>query len=743
MQLQRKSNNTPIIIEPILELGAGGEAKIYALRQEISFVAKIYHEPTEEKAQKLSVMLSNPPHDSMASVGHASIAWPYDLLGDNGKVVGFLMPRVIGMKAIIDFYNPGARRKCCPLFSYLYLHRTARNLSSAFRALHESGYVIGDVNESNILVSETSLVTLVDTDSFQVYDPKSGITYRCPVGRPEFTPPELQGEYFRDVDRTIEHDLFGLAVMIFLLLMEGTHPYAGVYRGSGDPPLYGERILSGHFTYSAKQKIPYRPAKLATSFDIIDPILRQLFIQCFEDGHKDASKRPSAQTWQNAIQEAERNLITCPTNDQHRYGVHLGECPWCKRSKELGGRDPFPSTEDVKKGLYLQSSSLAPTRRIIQRPTLIVPRTTPANTRYSYQNNQSKHKWQKNLRLFMIATFIILMISIISPSVFRFKTNYLMDSDIPSLSGHTELISSIAFSADSSTIASGSHDSTIKLWNTTTGQLVKSLAGKRDFITSVAFSPNGLNLASGVEWLEGKSTLRGEARIWDVKQGKILQTLVGHNGAVLSVAYSPDGRLLASGGSDKKVILWDAKTGKLLNILEGHQGIVKSVTFSYDGRFLASGSSDQSVHIWDPKTAKLIKIYQRPYPAPINSVIFYPDDSLLITACADRTVRFRDLRTGGLKKMLRDYKGGINSIALSPNGKLLASGITDNSLRVSDIWQGTKEVISPFDDEVTAVAFSPDGNLLVAGSKNASIRIWNIRNSSSFWENLRQNYGIK
>ena len=742
MQLQRKSDKTPILIEPILELGAGGEAKIFALRQEISFVAKIYHEPTDEKAQKLSVMLSNPPHDTMASVGHASIAWPYDLLGNNGKIVGFLMPRVIGMKAIIDFYNPGARRKCCPLFSYLYLHRTARNLASAFRALHESGYVIGDVSESNILVSETSLVTLVDTDSFQVHDPKSGTIYRCPVGRPEFTPPELQGEYFKDIDRTPEHDLFGLAVMIFLLLMEGTHPYAGVYRGSGEPPLYGERILSGHFTYSVKQKIPYRPARLAPSFDIVDPTLRQLFIQCFEEGHKDPGKRPSAQTWQNAIQSAERNLITCSVNDQHRYGTHLSECPWCKRSKELGGRDPFPSTDDVKKGVNLQSSSPAPIRRVIQRPTLIVPRTKPANTRYS-NPSQSRHKWQKNLRLLMIATFIILMISIISPNVFRFKTNYLMDSDIPLLSGHTETISSIAFSPDSSMIASGSHDSTIKLWDTATGQLLKTLAGQRNFITSVVFSPNGLTLASGVEWLEGESALRGELRLWDVKQGKILQTLVGHNGAVLSVAYSPDGKLLASGGTDKKVILWDAGTGKLLSTLEGHQGIVKSVAFSNSGRFLASGSSDQSVRIWDPKTTKLVTTYQRPYPASINSVLFYPDDSFLVTACADRTVRFRDLKTGGFKKMLRDYKSAINSIAISPNGKLLASGLKNNSLRVTNIWQGTKEVISSLDDEVTAVAFSPDGNLLVAGSKNASIKIWNIRDYSSFWGNLRQNYGFR
>ena len=61
------------------------------------------------------------------------------------------MRRVDKVRRILEFYNPRSRLQTCPLFHYGYLLRTARNLAAAVRAVHERGYVIGDVNESNIL----------------------------------------------------------------------------------------------------------------------------------------------------------------------------------------------------------------------------------------------------------------------------------------------------------------------------------------------------------------------------------------------------------------------------------------------------------------------------------------------------------------------------------------------------------------------------------------------------------------
>jgi len=349
MELKRQSNGQRLVFASASTLAVGGEARIYRLSNDNSLVAKVYHRPSDERARKLEAMIANPPDNPSSGAGHVPVAWPVDLLltaDGTRRIAGFLMPYVADMRLIIDFYLPKSRHQYCPLFNHFYLHRTARNLAGAVRALHARGYVIGDVNESNILVSENALVTLVDTDSFQVSDPRSGAVFRCLVGKPEFTPPEIQrklsgGMDFSRFDRAPEHDLFALAVILFQLLMEGTHPFAGAPKAQGDPPAYEARISAGHFPY-ARRATPYRPMRLAPPFEILHPALRDLFLRCFEDGHHRPSLRPNVSTWIETLSEAEAALAVCPVNDQHRYGSHLSICPWCQRRDLLGGHDPFP-----------------------------------------------------------------------------------------------------------------------------------------------------------------------------------------------------------------------------------------------------------------------------------------------------------------------------------------------------------------------------------------------------------------
>lgn len=335
-----------------LLLGTGGEGAIYALPGNRDLVAKIYHAAKRdvERVGKLTAMLANAPDDPMREKDHASIAWPVELVtSPNGarEVIGFLMPRLHDARPISTLYDVTDRPTMFPSFGYGSLCRTARNLASAVRALHQSGYVIGDVNESNFLVTEKALVTIVDTDSFQVREAAGGRVYRCPVGTEMFTPPELHGKNFAEIDRAPEHDLFGLAVLFFQLLMEGARPFAGIYLGHGEPPDYAQRLIRGYFPYGGHPLND--PPRVAPPFEMLHPRLRDLFRQCFVDGHSDPRRRPDARTWYHALRDCESALITCSSNQQHQYFNHYGNCPWCARARHFASAmppnwDPFPST---------------------------------------------------------------------------------------------------------------------------------------------------------------------------------------------------------------------------------------------------------------------------------------------------------------------------------------------------------------------------------------------------------------
>jgi DNA-binding helix-hairpin-helix protein with protein kinase domain len=158
--------------------------------------------------------------------------------------------------------------------------------------------------------------------------------------------------------------------------MEGTHPFAGVFEGSGDPPPIAARIVAGHFPYGAR-RAPYHPAPATLPFDVVPPTIQQLFLRCFEDGHNNPSARPDAQTWQLALNEAEKALSTRAVNEQHRYSSHLHTCPWCERKTRLQGFDPFPSREAVPRGEHLRPVTPKRTPRPVPPP----PRPTPAPSR--------------------------------------------------------------------------------------------------------------------------------------------------------------------------------------------------------------------------------------------------------------------------------------------------------------------------------------------------------------------------
>jgi hypothetical protein len=196
------------------------------------------------------------------------------------------------------------------------------------------------------------------------------------------------------------------------------------------------------------------------------------------------------------------------------------------------------------------------------------------------------------------------------------------------LTGHTEIVSSVAFSPDGQTLATGSRSDTVRLWRVSDGTALLTLTGHTEGVSSVAFSPDGHTLAS--------RSHDGNICLWQVSDGTLLHTLEGHRDGVDSVAFSPDGQTLASGASDDTVRLWRVSDGALLRTLTGHTDSAffpanVEAAFSPNGQILASGSSDHTVRLWRVSDGALLYTLERPRDG-LSSVTFSPDGHTLASS---------------------------------------------------------------------------------------------------------------
>ncbi|NEU84031.1 tetratricopeptide repeat protein [Nostoc sp. UIC 10630] len=319
-----------------------GEGKVWRTNRN-GYLAKIYHDQTPERVQKLAVMIAHRPKEPNSHLNHISFAWPKSVLKDaQGNCVGFLMPEIKEGKELIDIYNPKRRKDLKLEVDWRFLHTTALNIASIIEAIHISGYVLGDIKPQNILVNDRALPSIIDTDSFQVRNPVNGKIYRCPVGSPDYTPPELIDKDFSSIDQTEVHDRFRLAVIIYQLLFGGESPFAGKWTCTGDTPETNELIRRGLWLYAPNRLV--QPVERTIPLEIIHPEVQRCFLRCFNDGYKNSNLRPTAGDWVKALRLAVNELTICGKLDSHYYSRTYGKCYWCDRSTKLD-IDIFPKKQ--------------------------------------------------------------------------------------------------------------------------------------------------------------------------------------------------------------------------------------------------------------------------------------------------------------------------------------------------------------------------------------------------------------
>ncbi len=278
---------------------------------------------------------------------------------------------------------------------------------------------------------------------------------------------------------------------------------------------------------------------------------------------------------------------------------------------------------------------------------------------------------------------------------------------ICTLTGHDRSVYSVAISPDEQTLASGSGDKTIKIWNLSSGQEIRTLTGHSYSVSSVAISPDAQTLASG----SSDKTIK----IWNLSSGQEIRTLTGHSRRVRSVAISPDGQTIASGSDDKTIKIWNLFTGQEIRTLTGHSKTVFSVAISPDGQTIASGSY-KTIKIWNLSSGQEIRTLTGHFKT-VFSVAISPDGQTIASGSDDKTIKIWNLFTGQEICTLTGHSDSVRSVAISPDGQTIASSSDDKTIK---IWNLSSEqeirTLTGHSDSVRSVAISPDGQTLASGS---------------------------
>lgn len=334
---------------------------------------------------------------------------------------------------------------------------------------------------------------------------------------------------------------------------------------------------------------------------------------------------------------------------------------------------------------------------------------------------------------------------------------------LDTLRAHTGRVSTLSLSPDGTSLASGSHDETVRLWRFVDELVVITLQGHTGPIRSSAFSPDGKMLATGAD--------NGTIRLWYGQEGSHAlldgsHVLLGRS-PIRCLAFSPDGTMLAGGNEQGIIRLWSPRSGERIDFWRGHQAAVREIAFSPDGALLASASDDGHVRVWRVMDGANIHTLKGTgtgwhsvsfIPPPLHSPSPTPPSPRFLVAVSDHQQQavqmwsFASLATTPsssstpIRRAVKNaktvkptetsstaveicagYMTAVTAMALSPDGAWLASASGDQRITLWHLPEGVPvHHLEGHTGTIRCMLFSPDGRWLASGADDRTVSIWSV-----------------
>jgi WD40 repeat protein len=229
--------------------------------------------------------------------------------------------------------------------------------------------------------------------------------------------------------------------------------------------------------------------------------------------------------------------------------------------------------------------------------------------------------------------------------------------------GHTREVKSVCWSRDGRKVLSGSGDGTARQWNVESGgTILEPIKTGHIYVFAAVYSPDMTLIATGGCGcdINRSGPRESSVKIWDVKTGELVATLKGHTHDVHCLAWTMDGNTLISGSYDNSIRIWNTTNWQQTTVLDEHTDLVYAIAISPNGCILASASHDKTARLWNLENEQPINISPLQHAEPAHCLSFSADGKLLATGCHDRNAYSWDVaavvKEAGLGDLLLDSK---------------------------------------------------------------------------------------